>query len=118
MICALVCLSIVTTLVFMIAKNASTTRRETRLRLQVLQTERLLDAGILRSRIAHNRDNDYEGETWKPRLKIGEFDISTEVTISTTRLSSTEDEINIIARLGVPPQQTQQSYTYVASTEQ
>ncbi|MCA9139631.1 MAG: hypothetical protein KDB00_22815 [Planctomycetales bacterium] len=110
MTCVLVCMLVVASIVAVIAKDAIAGRRETKLRLQMHQTERLLDAGILRAAIQTKRDPDYVGETWKPNLQMAGRDANASVVITVS-----EDATTVTARIGFEPNITTQSYVYSSS---
>ena len=66
LICVLACLVIVTGLIMAISRQALEARRETKFRLQVRQTELLLDAGVVRAAKRSQQSPEYKGETWQP----------------------------------------------------
>lgn len=113
MFCVLACLAVVASLVAWIAKDAMTARRETKLRMQLLQTERLLDAGILRFSLQSQQNDQYDGEVWKPKLMLAGQDANASVTISIDK-----EQTNITAKIGVNPNITTQSYVYSSRTVQ
>ena len=73
LICALACLLIVSALMMALVKSSLTARRETRLRLQMRQTEFLLDAGVMRAAEKLASSADYSGETWQPKNAVNRF---------------------------------------------
>ncbi|QEG02487.1 hypothetical protein Mal15_66080 [Stieleria maiorica] len=113
MIGVLACLVVVASLIGLIAKDALAARRETRLRLQLHQTQRLLDAGILRAAIRSQQDSDYTGETWQPTLELAGQDADATVTISID-----DGQTTVTAKLGLAPNITTQSYVYSSSEVQ
>ena len=113
MICVLVCLVVVASLIGLIAKDATAARRETKIRLQMQQTDRLLDAGILRWSIQSKQDPDYVGETWQPNLPLAGRDSTATVTIRVL-----EDQTIVTARIGTEPNITTQSYICSSSQDQ
>nr|WP_143547674.1 hypothetical protein [Rhodopirellula sp. SM50] len=113
MICVLACLIVVGSLIGLIAQDALAARRETRIRLQMHQTQRLLDAGILRAAMQSKRNRDYGGETWQPRLSFAGRDAAATVTISID-----DDQTTVTAKLGTAPHITSQSYVYSSSEVQ
>lgn len=113
MFCVLACLAVVASLVAWIAKDAVAARRETKIRLQLQQTERLLDAGILRSSIQTQRDAQYDGEVWKPKLNLAGQDANASVTISID-----DQHTSVTAKIGIQPNITTRSYVYSSSKVQ
>ncbi|MCS7468853.1 hypothetical protein NZK35_19550 [Stieleria sp. ICT_E10.1] len=113
MICVLACLIVVGSLIGLIAKDALSARSETRIRLQMHQTQRLLDAGILRAAMQSKRNRDYSGEIWQPRLSFAGRDAEATVTISVD-----DDQTTVTAKLGTAPNITSQSYVYSSSEVQ
>ncbi|WP_182869001.1 hypothetical protein [Stieleria mannarensis] len=113
MVGVLACLVVVASLIGLIAKDALAARRETRLRLQLHQTQRLLDAGILRAAIRTKQAPDYTGETWQPTLSFAGQDADAIVTISVNA-----DQTTVTAKLGRAPNITTQSYVYSTSEVQ
>lgn len=112
-ICVLACLIIVVSMVGWIARDAVSARRETKLRLQMIQTDRLLDAGILRAVRKSEDEPEYSGETWSPKLQLAEQDAEAAVTISVQ-----QDTISVTARMGSEPHITTKSYSFSPSNEQ
>ncbi len=106
-VCVLGCMAVVAGLLAFLAKDALQARRETKLRFQMQQTERLLDAGILRASRQLEKDPSFEGETWEPKLSLHGQTIPTTVTIS-----AVEDKLMVTARIGVQPNTTTQSHTF------
>lgn len=113
MACVLVCMLVVASIVALIAKDAIAGRRETKLRSQLHQTERLLDAGVLRASLRFKQDADYRGETWKPNLQLAGQDANASVTISIEEKLTT-----VTAQIGFEPNITTQSYVYSSSEVQ
>jgi type II secretory pathway pseudopilin PulG len=113
MVCVIACLAIVASLVGWIAKDAVAARRETKLRMQLHQTDRLLDAGILRSSLQTRRDGDYGGETWKPKLQVTGQDANASVEISVD-----DGQTTVTAKIGFHPNITSKSYVYSSSKVQ
>jgi hypothetical protein len=113
MVGVLVCMAIVGSLVGWIAKDAVSARRETKLRLQLLQTDRLLDAGILRAVIQSERDPDYDGESWNPEFQIAGQNANASVTILII-----DGQTTVTARIGTAPNITTKSYAYSLSKVQ
>ncbi|MCO8124229.1 hypothetical protein NHH03_20975 [Stieleria sp. TO1_6] len=110
MVCVLACLMIVASLVGLLVKDAVAARQETKLRLQLLQTERLLDAGILRSAKQIQRDGEYNGETWQPELSLHGQPVPASVSIS---IDNTQ--VMVTARIGTSPHVTTLSHHYSSS---
>lgn len=103
----LACLAVVSVLLGLLVRDALKARRETRLRHQVSQTNRLLDAGILRATKQKKRDANYEGETWSPRLGSADNDLPASVEIKVDG-----DAITVTATLGQQPHTTTKSHQY------
>lgn len=113
MIGVLACLVVVTSMVGLIVRDALAARRETKIRLQMQQTERLLDAGILRSAIRSEEDRTYTGESWQPKLQLAGQDAQATVTIVVA-----DGRTTVTARIGIAPNITTQSYVYSSSKVQ
>ena len=98
-ICVLVCLLVATSLAMLVMQSAIRERREMRLRLQMLQTEFLLDAGV---QLARSRMSvaDYQGETWIPDPNTTRFH-NANITIE---LTDDGKSIKVVASLGATPQ--------------
>ena len=103
----LACLAVVSVLLSLLVRDALKARRETKLRHQVSQTDRLLDAGILRATNQKKRDADYEGETWSPRLGSTSNDLPASVDIKVNG-----DAVTVTATLGQQPHTTTKSHQY------
>lgn len=112
MVCVLVCMLVVGSLVALLAKDALSARRETKLRFQAMQTERLLDAGILRATKQSKTDPDYAGETWTPELELAGQPAGATVTITVQ-----DNQTSVTAKLGIAPNITTKSYVYSSSSE-
>ena len=113
MIGVLACMAVVASLVGLIAKDAVAARRETKLRFQLQQTDRLLDAGILRSAMQTKRDPDYDGESWKPTLKI-----AGRTAVASVAIAINDGRTTVTAKIGTAPNITTKSYVYSSSKVQ
>ena len=70
LICVLVCLLVASSIVMATTHTALRERRNVRIEHQMLQTQLLLDAGILRAAAQLRSSPRYEGETWQPKASI------------------------------------------------
>ncbi len=86
-ICVLVCMLVAVTLVGTAAQLALRSRREVRTQQQMLQTELLLDAGVLRAAQQLELSADYQGESWRPVEAIESF----ETAVVVIRVSDGQD---------------------------
>ena len=111
-ICVLACLVIVVSLVGWITRDAIQARRETKIRLQMIQTDRLLDAGILRAARRSENEPEYQGETWTPSLQLAGRDAEAAVTIRVA-----DDETTVTAKMGIAPNITSKTYTFSSSIQ-
>ena len=107
MVAVLACLAVVSLLLGLVVRDALAARRETKLRLQLSQTSRLLDAGILRATRQKEANPEYEGETWTPSIGATEKKMPASVEIVVK-----DDQIQVIAKLGHEPHITTQSHQY------
>lgn len=92
LLCVLACLLVVIGLVLSLTQSALQARRETRLRIQMRQTDYLLDAGVMRAANRLRESTDYAGEQWRPKLK--RFDNAL-VRIKITADSANADQRNV-----------------------
>lgn len=69
----LTCLLVSSALVRAMTLATIRARRMAGTELQLLQTELLLDAGILRAARQLQNDPAYQGETWQPRTELEQF---------------------------------------------
>ena len=111
LICVLACLLVAMSLIATAIQLSLRARRECRISQQLMQTDLLVEAGIMRAREQLQRSPDYRGETWQPsntglaeRLTLD----STEVTITIVVEAITNDtqpavderQITVTAQLG------------------
>ncbi|MFK8113268.1 MAG: hypothetical protein AB8B91_13755 [Rubripirellula sp.] len=102
MICVLVCMLIAIALVGSTLKHSLQARREVRTQYQMLQTELLLDAGILRASQGMMESPDYQGETWRPAEAVSRFsDALVAITV-------VDDDVTVSASLGVAAEDAKQ----------
>ncbi|MDM4019084.1 hypothetical protein [Roseiconus lacunae] len=107
-LCVLACMAIVVSLCMTLLHSANRSRQETKLRHQMEQTERFLDAAILRAVTRRRADEQYKTETWRTELMFQGRAIA-----ATAEIKVDESlEVTVQARLGSLPQQTQQSYQF------
>jgi len=112
MICVIACMVVVGSLLAIIAKDALLARRETRTRWQMMQTQRLLDAGILRATLRARQDPAYSGETWHPKLGLTNKTPHAQVVISVDQSTT-----SVTASIGTVPHSTTKSYVFSSSSE-
>ena len=111
--CVLACLASVAALVGLLARDATAMRREAKLRFQRMQTERLLDAGILRAAIRLRDDPDYAGETWQPELTPTPG--AADFRAANVSIDISSGLASVTAKLGGAPHITTQSYVFPTS---
>lgn len=110
MFCVLACLGVALAIVTLMVRGAVNDRQAARRRHQMNQTDRLLDAGILRAVQQREQDPNYQGETWTVKLPEPQADrpASIEITI--------EDGVtNVTAQLGERPSITSKSFQFKTS---
>jgi hypothetical protein len=115
-------MTIVAVMLGWMVKDAITMRRETKLRFQMQQTERLLDVGILRAVRSLRRDKQYTGETWQTEMEWLDRSLPAVVEISVQDNAAVANESNdsttavtVTARLGTAASITSQSHTFSIS---
>ncbi|MCC9599584.1 hypothetical protein LOC67_03350 [Stieleria sp. JC731] len=112
-VCVLACMVVVISLCLSLMYSANRVRRETKLRHQVLQTERFLDAAILRSVKQYRADNQFTRESWET-----EIDFQGQTIPAIAEIQVDENlVVSIKAHLGTSPQLTQQSYQFQLSAK-
>lgn len=97
-ICVLVCLTIAATIMVAIAGSALRARRNVQIEHQLVQTDWLLDAGIMHARDRLSQQPDYEGEILKPTGAIEDFGVA-EIAIEVTTDASRQRVIDVTATL-------------------
>lgn len=108
-VCVLVCLLVVASLAGATTHAALRWRRSIRLDRQMLQTELLLDAGILRAAKQLRSSADYRGETWRPSRESVGFE-SPMVEIQVTRRDDpATHQVKVVAQLGTPLSELQRT---------
>lgn len=93
----LACLLVGTLLTGLTVQSALRGRREARLERQRLQTEWLLEGGLIRAVKALQASNEYAGETWQPDLQVEPL-CNAEVEIK-VKPAATDWVIQVVARL-------------------
>jgi hypothetical protein len=102
MVCVLVCLFVSIAIVAGSVHHAVRMHREVRLQQQMLQTQFLLDAGILRAVERLNQTPDYQGETWHPETAI------TRYPNPLVEIRVDADRVDVTASLGIAVEAGQQ----------
>lgn len=74
MICVLACLLVSSAIVLASTRTALSTRQQTRLHHQLLQTEWLLEAGVMRAARQVALSDHYDGEIWRPAHALDRFE--------------------------------------------
>lgn len=105
--CVIAVMAVVTSLVALMARDAIMARREVKLRLQLHQTDRLLDAGILRAAKQLKQNSNYDGEVWTPDVQFSDRE-----TESVVRISVNEARVTVVARIGAGPHSTALSHEF------
>lgn len=106
-VCVVAVMAVVVSLMGLMVRDAVRARRETKWRLQLHQTERLLDAGILRAAKQFQADGEYRGETWQPSMQFGgeSADARIEIAVEETR-------VHVTAKLGNESRVTTRSHVF------
>ncbi len=74
LICVLACMVVVSGMMIAFTQATLSARREANYRLQIQQTQLLMDAGIQRASSQLAQSDDYTGETWSPSAALDRFD--------------------------------------------
>lgn len=99
LICVLACLAIVTATVAMTAQSALRIRNEARTQRQLLQTQFLCEAGMLRAKQKLQELPSYSGEEWSPNLSPTSFERAfITIQVEPTDLDSTR-LVKVVAKL-------------------
>jgi hypothetical protein len=99
LICVLACLAIVTATVAMTAQSALRIRNEARTQRQLLQTQFLCEAGMLRAKQKLQELPSYSGEEWSPDLSPTSFEVVfITIQVEATDLDSTR-LVKVVAKL-------------------
>lgn len=94
------CIVICTLLTGMTVQSALRGRREARLERQRLQTEWLVEGGLVRAVNALRKSTEYVGETWKPELSVEPLrDAEVEIKVERANESQVAWTIKVVARL-------------------
>lgn len=102
LVCVLVCLLVASALVTTMLRHTLRSRREVRVNHQRIQTEFLLDAGILRAAHQLKKSPKYVGESWQPSGAIDRFpNALVEIRVASSETDSTLSEVRVTASLGV-----------------
>jgi type II secretory pathway pseudopilin PulG len=100
LICVLACLGIVIALVLCTTQSSLRGRREVRLQRQLLQTELLCEAGVLRAKQQFKKSPDYAGEKWTPNLGMSSFQYAAiEIRITPKTGGANQAQAEVIASL-------------------
>lgn len=99
LICVLACLAIVTATIAMTAQSALRIRNEARTQRQLLQTQFLCEAGMLRAKQQLQELPSYSGEEWNPHLSPKSFEkVFITIQVEPTDLDSTR-MVKVVAKL-------------------
>lgn len=119
-ICALVCLSVATSLMVTTTHQALSARRQGHRQWQLRQTQYLLDAGICRALAGLAADDAYAGESWQPAGALPGFDtVVVEIDIKPLGNEPARQQVTVLAQIGRGESlasQTQRSQTFVYSS--
>ncbi|QDT58072.1 hypothetical protein SV7mr_05610 [Stieleria bergensis] len=110
MFCVLACLGVSLAIVTLMVRGAVSERRATRRRHQMNQTERLLDAGILRAVQQRQQNPSYQGESWTVKLPEPQADQPASIQI---RIEN--GVTHVTAQLGERPSITSKSFQFKTS---
>ncbi len=122
LICVLACLGVVIAFVLSTTQSSLRGRREVRMQRQLLQTELLCEAGMLRAKQQLHKSPDYVGEKWTPNLGETRFQYaSIEIRIKPKSGGDKQTQAEVIASLASSEDSTdrmQRSHTFIIqSTE-
>jgi hypothetical protein len=126
LVCVLVCLLVASALVTTMLRHTLRSRREVRVNHQRIQTEFLLDAGILRAARQLKKSPEYVGESWQPSGAIDRFpNAMVEIEVASSEADSALSEVRVTASLGVALQdaqtsaasRTQRTYVFETTSE-
>jgi hypothetical protein len=95
----LACLGTVVVLVGISLQTSLRSRAEATMQRQILQTDLLCQAGVLRAVNQLQRDPVYRGERWEPNLDIARFAFAS-VDIAIDSTDPHQSKIKIVATLG------------------
>lgn len=99
LVCVLACLAIVTATIAMTAQSALRIRNEARTQRQLLQTQFLCDAGMLRAKQQLQAVPSYSGEEWSPNLSPTSFEkVFITIQVEPSDLDSTR-MVKVVAKL-------------------
>jgi hypothetical protein len=108
-VCVLICLLVVSSLIGTATHSSLRLRRGIRMEHQMIQTELLLDAGILRAAKQLQISEDYQGETWQPSSEhVGFVAPLVEIRVTNQDDSATRS-VEVIAQLGSPLENLERS---------
>ena len=117
LICVLACLGVVIAFVLSTTQSSLRGRREVRMQRQLLQTDLLCEAGVLRAKQQFNKSSDYVGEKWTPDLAVTSFDYaSVEIRIKPMSGEANQRQAEVIASLASSEDSTdrmQRSHTFI-----
>ena len=104
LVCVIACLVVTSALVALAVQSSLRGRRESRLQLQLRQTELLCEAGVLRAATRLGASENYAGEQWHPELDIENYhhavvDIEVKEVDQNTSPSVSAKKVTVIARL-------------------
>ena len=100
LICVLACLGIVITLVMTTMQSSLRGRREVRMQRQLIQTELLCEAGVQRAVRQFGKSQEYQGETWHPKLGTRSFENAiVEIRLEPSKEDAQSKRVEVIATL-------------------
>lgn len=105
LVCVIACLVVSLALVGLAVQSALRDRRETRLQLQLRQTELLCEAGVMRATKQLNTVENYLGEQWRPKLDLENYHsaiVEIEVTGAeqdNLQTSASAKKVTVVAKL-------------------
>jgi len=105
LVCVIACLVVSSALVALAVQSSLRGRRETRLQLQLRQTELLCEAGVIRAKKQFEKAENYVGEQWRPELNSENFhDAVVEIEVTnvdqdTSQSNKSSKKVTVIAKL-------------------
>lgn len=104
LICVIGCLVVCSVLIALTVQSSLRGRRESRLQLQLRQTELLCEAGVMRAAKQMETSEDYTGEQWHPELNLENYhDAVVDIRVATVDQvepsNQSTKKVTVIAKL-------------------
>ena len=105
LVCVIACLVVASVLVALAVQSSLRGRRESRLQLQLRQTELLCEAGVMRAAKQFQKSENFAGEQWRPDLGLENYhDAVVEIVVKDSAQEATQSKqpsknVTVIAKL-------------------